>query len=174
MDEPELPAHTPKPTVSPRWVLPAATGAAGLVLGVVLGAVIGFGVFSANTAADEAQARDDAAQARSALAAVFPEAVRTCDADEDFAVVSDGGLTLTIDGHGKDDFTYDPFEATGLDATPMWCIVDALKAPTAVISHMEQTTSLDGRQTEAWDNIEVSWSYHPDRGMDSVWQIAAE
>jgi hypothetical protein len=36
---------------------------------------------------------------------------------------------------------------------------------------MNQTTSLDGRQTETWDDITVSFSYHTDRGMGSVLTI---
>lgn len=27
---------------------------------------------------------------------------------------------------------------------------------------------MDGRQTETWNNLELSWSYHPDRGADFV------
>jgi len=75
-------------------------------------------------------------------------------------------MTMTINNVGKKDGGY------GLDATTMWCVIDALGAPSSATSHMEQTTSMDGRQTESWDDIEVSWSYHPDRGMDSVWKIA--
>ncbi len=96
----------------------------------------------------------------------MPEAVSLCAADKEFAVEGDHGLSLTIDNKGDEDYL------GGLSTKAMMCIFDRLEAPTAVIAHMQQTTSMDGRQTEAWDNIEVSWSYHPDRGMDSVVTVA--
>ena len=111
-------------------------------------------------------AAEDAAAAaqlaETALKALLPDAVRSCKADTEYAVTGDGGLSLTIDNKGKEDYL------GGLATTAMMCIFNDLNIPTAVTAHMQQTTSMDGRQTEAWDSIEVSWSYHPDRGMDSV------
>ncbi len=119
-------------------------------------------------AAQQAEAEDKAAQAEAdaseKLKSILQSAVKACGADKQYAVVSDGGMTLTVEHKGKDDFA-------GLAAKEMWCIVDALKAPSAVKSHMEQTTSMDGRQSASWGNIEVSWSYHPKRGMDSVYTV---
>jgi hypothetical protein len=79
-------------------------------------------------------------------------------------VISDEGHSLTIESKGEDDIS-------GLDYEALFCIMDELGAPKAVTSHMEQTTSMDGRQTETWDDITISFSYHPDRGMDSVLTI---
>lgn len=127
---------------------------------------LGVGAIGAINESNEKAAVAAAAGAEeAALVKIFPAAVDDCNADPTFAVVSDGNRTLTIDNEGQDDFG-------GLSSLELWCIIEELKTPTAVVSHMEQTTSLDGRQTESWDNIEVSWSYHPDRGMDAVFTIA--
>lgn len=169
MDEEISEPPTRSSFTSAKWFLPVATGVAGLLLGSVLGV----GIVSAVHSAAESQAADTAdaaakaaADDQQARAAVFSDAVEKCDAATSQAEVSDGGMTMTINNVGKKDGGY------GLDATTMWCVIDALGAPSSATSHMEQTTSMDGRQTESWDDIEVSWSYHPDRGMDSVWKIA--
>lgn len=155
-----------------KWRLPAVTGAAGLILGALLGAGI-TGVIAAGAADDQRQgkianATESAAAAQDAekvKRSILPSAANACQADSKFAVVGDDDLSLTIDNKGRQDYL------GGLSTETMMCIFDMLHAPSAVTSHMRQTTAMDGRQTETWDNIEVSWSYHPDRGMDSVVRI---
>ncbi|TFD46616.1 hypothetical protein E3T33_04580 [Cryobacterium sp. TMT1-2-1] len=151
-----------------KYWLPAITGVAGIALGLLMGVGI-----SAGPA--ENQRHDDALAETASVGAaedaerltkqILPRAANDCQADTAFAVVSDDHLSLTIDHKGKEDYS------GGLSTREMMCIFDKLGVPSAVASHMQQTTSMDGRQTEAWDNIEVSWSYHPDRGMDSVVEI---
>lgn len=164
-DEPavENASYPPRAPLRERkpWAVSIGTGLAGLVVGILVG---GLGV-GAIGAMNENAAKTAAAEKKAALKDVFPEAVDNCNADRTYAVVSDGDRTLTIDHEGDEDYR------GGLSSTEMWCIIEVLGAPTAVMSHMEQTTSLDGRQTESWGNIEVSWSYHPDRGMDAVFEI---
>lgn len=163
--EPPQPNRAPEPINRRRWFLPAVTGAAGLILGALLGAGTANLSHIATEAQEELEANEAVAEQEEAKASMFENVVDQCGADPDYATVSDGGETLTVDHSGDEDFGF------GVSNTELWCIVDALDAPTSVVSHMEQTTSLDGRQTESWDEIEVSWSYHPDRGMDSVWTI---
>lgn len=46
------------------------------------------------------------------------------------------------------------------------CVLSQLDVPDRVVSLMDSTTSLDGRQTETWDEVDASWRYHPDDGLD--------
>lgn len=135
------------PGKRPTWVLPVVTGVIGLVVGAGGMAAIGAG---------------QAAAARTAQSAVLTDAVETCDlAGDPWFVVADEGSTLTFDNKGED-------QLTGGALEDLVCVLDALEAPSSVLSHMGQTTSMDGRQEESWDGITVAWSYHPDRGMDGV------
>ncbi|MCR6492719.1 hypothetical protein [Cellulomonas sp. P24] len=147
------------------WILPVAAG----VLGVLIGAG-GMAALSANRAAateraDQAarvaaeRAVSDAAAAR---AAVLTGAVASCGLTTTPGIeLGDGGTSLTFDTKGNED-------ASGAAITDIACIFDRLKMPSAVTSHIDQTTAMDGRQTETWGNVTVSWSYHPDRGLDGV------
>ena len=154
----------PTPTSKKVFRNPLYTGIAGLAIGLVVGLGGSLIIGAILSATEEREAASIAANADLAIKEVFRDAIGECDADRSFAIVGDGGLTLTIDAKGGDDYQ-------GLNNVDLWCIVLELGAPASAIAHMEQTTSMDGRQTESWDEIEVSWSYHPDRGMDSVWTI---
>lgn len=70
----------------------------------------------------------------------------------------DGGKTLIGDGKGEED-------ASGLSIQQIVCPLLQLKAPTAVVSHMDSTRALDGQQTDEWDGIKARWTYHPDAGF---------
>jgi hypothetical protein len=129
------------------WLLPTITGVAGVILGAVLVLMGGFVVQALSLAA---------------TSSVLADALEVCDVNESAdAELGDGGLTLTVNMRGED-------EIGGLDYTEANCIVDALNPPAAVTSHIDQTTSMDGRQSESWDQFSISWSYHPDRGFDYV------
>ncbi len=148
-ESPVDPAHSP-PAASPRpaWLLPTATGVAGVLLGVALTV----GVTSVRAGAAES--------------ALFTEAVEACVEDSAYGVeLADEGRSITFDMKGEDDLI-------GAEMSDIACVFAELDIPTAVSSHISQTTSMDGRQTETWDNITVSWSYHPDRGLDGVLTVA--
>jgi hypothetical protein len=146
-----------------RWVLPVATGVAGLLLGIAGTA----GVSAVRAAADERAATKAAAAALESRRAVLTTAVGSCNATGATGLaLGDGGTTLTFDMQGKD-------ESTGASIKDIACIFAALHIPANVTSHIDQTTSMDGRQSESWDDITVSWSYHPDRGLDGVLTVAA-
>jgi hypothetical protein len=36
------------------------------------------------------------------------------------------------------------------------------------MQRMDKTRALDGMQREVFDTFDVSWSYHPDNGLDIV------
>lgn len=143
------------------WLLPLLTGIAGFIVGV---GAFGIGSAAINAAAG-AQA-DAAAQAEEdARTSVFANALDKCGLDDDEdSQIGDGGHTLTINHRGDDDFA-------GIEYADLECIIERLGTPAAVSSHIGQTTSQDGRQTEMWDGITMSWSYHPDRGLDAVYTI---
>lgn len=81
--------------------------------------------------------------------------------------LGDDGRSLTFDMQGED-------ELSGASATDIYCVFSALDMPASVDSHVGQTTSMDGRQSATWDNIEIQWSYHPDRGLDGVLTVMDE
>lgn len=72
--------------------------------------------------------------------------------------LGDGGGTLVIDGAGRD--------GNGASLKTIACYLKALKTPDSVISKMDGTRALDGRQAAEWDGIAASWTYHPDQGIN--------
>jgi hypothetical protein len=91
----------------------------------------------------------------------FQDAVETCTASNG-VLVSDNGATLSVDMMGEEDYT-------GAGYGDVMCLLDAVKTPDYIISSIEATRALDGRQHDEFDGIEVSWSYHPDSGLDIVY-----
>ena len=49
---------------------------------------------------------------------------------------------------------------------------NALGLPDSLISEMEKTTALDGRQSQSFDKkgITVAWKYHPDKGLEVTYK----
>lgn len=95
----------------------------------------------------------------------FLDAMTACD------VVDGSGFTLaednqsfTFDGSGKSDYF-------GGDFSDLVCVIDELNAPSTVESRMLSTNSLMGVQNAEWEGISVSWSYHPDNGLDANLEI---
>ena len=78
--------------------------------------------------------------------------------------VGDGGNTLSIDGKGEDD-------ASGADITDIACVLTALDVSDAVISRIDSTRALDGRQEGSWEGYTATWGYHPDSGLDLVIEV---
>jgi hypothetical protein len=146
-----------------RWVLPVATGVAGLLLGIA-GTV---GVSAVRAAADERAATKAATAALESRRAVLTTAVGACNLKSATGIdLGDGGTTLTFNMKGND-------ESSGASIGDITCIFAALHIPANVTSHIDQTTSMDGRQEETWNGITISWSYHPDRGLDGVLTVDA-
>lgn len=153
--------HLP-PTLAPpsrrnsNVVIPAViAGAVGVILGV--GGTLGV---QAAGSAVSALTPTPTPTADTRLA----DAVAACGTPPGIAL-GDNDHSMTIDVKGKEDLTGATYEA-------QQCILRSLAAPSNVLSHLGQTTSMDGRQTETWDGITISWSYHPDRGADMVITVA--
>ena len=131
------------------WPLPAWTGVAGIAVGAVLAlAIIGI----ANAVG-------------SATSNTFQPVLAACSlTDNSDSQIGDNGKSLTINSKGTDD-------ATGLSLTEFDCVMAELKTPDSVMAHVSQTSSLDGRQTETWGDLSMSWTYHPSRGLDAVYTV---
>lgn len=77
------------------------------------------------------------------------------------AQVGDGGSSVTLDTRGED-------ELFGLSWTQFDCMVSALEVPDAIQSRIMATRALDGVQTGTYDDMALSWSYHPDSGATLI------
>lgn len=47
----------------------------------------------------------------------------------------------------------------------------AVAAPTSVVELMYSTRSRDGWQSAEWDDVSASWGYHPDDGLDIIFEL---
>lgn len=45
-----------------------------------------------------------------------------------------------------------------------------LALPDWLFQEMEQTRAIDGRQKEVFDNVTVTWSYHPNQGLEVMYR----
>jgi hypothetical protein len=91
-----------------------------------------------------------------------------------FVALEDEGLTLSI-GAPSNDEDGDVGEATGnlysvITGSLTVCTLEELDGPDSILSKMESTTAMMGRQSDDWDDFEVSWSYHPDNGLDATFE----
>ncbi|UEJ82679.1 hypothetical protein Bra3105_17915 [Brachybacterium halotolerans subsp. kimchii] len=97
-------------------------------------------------------------------------AAQTCNLPD--AAVGDGGKTLILDGAGKDDKNYVDGEWTTTEGTlpieDIGCALRTVGAPDSVVSMMEGTRAIDGRQSQDAGDYTYSWSYHPDSGLDII------
>lgn len=57
---------------------------------------------------------------------------------------------------------------TGLDHIET--LNKTLNLPDWLYEEMLNTRALDGRQKESFDNVTVTWSYHPDQGMEVIYR----
>lgn len=50
-------------------------------------------------------------------------------------------------------------------------INEQLGLPSSLIDKMEGTRALDGRQEETYGKVAVSWTYHPDSGLEVLYEL---
>lgn len=85
-----------------------------------------------------------------------------------YCKVADDGSYMTLDTNCTDTegiFDEEAFEA--IKATN-----EKLGLPDSVLEKMESTSGLDGTQTAEHKGIIVSWSYHPDYGLEVMYEKA--
>ena len=51
-------------------------------------------------------------------------------------------------------------------------INNALGLPSSLMNDMGETTGADGKQTETFGDITVSWKYHPDKGLEVTYKVS--
>lgn len=134
-------------------------GVIGLVLGALLG-VIGTITIGGMVEAGKATA---AAEAEAKKPKPLADAVNKCQLSGKAisAKLGDDGRSLSLDGQGEEDLN-------GLAWSDIQCVLKAVNVPDYVQEQMKSTRALDGTQRESWDNFSVSWSYHPNTGMNVV------
>lgn len=94
----------------------------------------------------------------------------TCELPDN--AIGDEGATLILDGAGKDDRKLVGGKLTTvgdkLSTEEVGCALAGTEVPDSVVSMMEGTRALDGRQTQDSDQYTYTWSYHPDSGLDII------
>ena len=137
-------AATKKPK---SFGLGLAIGAAG---GVLLSVLVGGLIAVAGAVGAEANA-----------SSAIPDAVKACNATGSGVNVGDKGKSVSFDTKGKDD-------SSGASIDDVACVLGKLNVPDSVVSQMDHTNALQGRQTADWDGFNASWSYHPDSGLNLI------
>jgi predicted nucleic acid-binding Zn ribbon protein len=88
--------------------------------------------------------------------------------DSTWAVVGSDGSYLTIDTNP------DNIDDMGIEySDAVYAIQNvnaALGLPESLFNDMGSTTALMGRQSQEFDDVVVSWSYHPDNGLEVTYR----
>lgn len=79
-----------------------------------------------------------------------------------FADIASDGSYLSVDTNPSDKDDYTSYEAY----LAIMSINEALGLPESVLNRMNQTRSMDGIQSYSNDDLEITWTYHPDRGLE--------
>lgn len=81
-------------------------------------------------------------------------------------VFEDGsGMKIDTNPADQDDF-YDPDAMDTIER-----IHDKLDLPDSLLEKMRSTRALDGRQSRKSNGIEISWTYHPDQGLEILYEL---
>ena len=92
---------------------------------------------------------------------------------EQFIVTGLGIIELTEDEKCLSVDT-NPFDMEEMNFSWVWDdIVDINKMlglPDSLNEKLKTTRSIDGRQSESFDNVDVSWTYHPDNGLEVIYE----
>ncbi len=91
-----------------------------------------------------------------------PSASETVDTLKDYMTLGDDGRSLSVESEEEGEVN------AILSYTAALCVLKEIDVPDSTIALMEGTNSLMGRQTDSWDEFEMTWSYHPDNGVRAV------
>lgn len=89
-----------------------------------------------------------------------------CELDSSYATVAADGSYLSIDTNPYDIDDYTDYDAY----LSLYLINDELGLPDSLMEDMGHTSSLDGKQTEKFENVTVTWKYHPDIGLEVTYK----
>lgn len=110
--------------------------------------------------AEDKLAEEEAAAEKQAVIDLLKEAYDNCSSYD--TSLSSDGLSLYVDSEDENDME-------GL--TDIISIISTLGLPDSVFDEMCSTTALMGKQTQVCGDYEVSWSYHPDNGLDAIFKV---
>ena len=83
-----------------------------------------------------------------------------------WCTISSDGSYMTIDTNPNDDDDY-------IDLTAYYTIEsinEELGFPASTYEKMGETRALDGRQYDETSEVEASWTYHPDKGLEIIYE----
>lgn len=67
-----------------------------------------------------------------------------------------------------------PLNLDDFSSSEAWELVEKtnrkLKLPESIDEKMQHTRAMDGRISETYKNITVSWTYHPDKGLEIIYE----
>lgn len=150
MVPPEMLRQRPKKS----WLMPAG---AGLAVGTVLGLVIGVAIAGGASGTTEPEGQESGGLNQG----IIDQAVDTCGIDAEGYTVLDGGTAIEVDTKGKD--SYDSGTSNFI---AYYCMLNQLGVPESTQQKIGRTRALDGTQSDTWDSLMASWSYHPDSGAN--------
>ena len=79
-----------------------------------------------------------------------------------YASIANDGSYLSIDTNPSNKDDYMDYEAYFAIVS----INEALELPESVLNRMNKTRSMDGIQSYSTDELDITWTYHPDKGME--------
>ena len=88
-----------------------------------------------------------------------------CDASYASVGTDDSYLSIDTNPYNIDDY-FDSDASNAIQNVNL-----ALGLPDSVLQRMEETNALQGVQTYDNDEIEVSWTYHPDNGLEVTYSL---
>lgn len=92
---------------------------------------------------------------------VLETAKEECAAHTTEVRLGDGGRSMFVERVAAED-------DEGASIAELLCIFQETNIPEAVISRMDSTRALDGREEAAWDGFTASWTYHPRSGLNII------
>lgn len=113
------------------------------------------------TRAEDAQAEAEAEAAFEALKDKLEEADSACVSGK-VSLASDR-MSLSVDSKDENDMAA---------LKDILTIIEILELPDSVFDEMCNTTALMGKQNAQYGDFDISWSYHPDNGLDVIFKIA--
>ena len=84
-----------------------------------------------------------------------------------WADVASDGTYLSIDTNPNDS-SYNSYESEAINA--ILSINNDLELPESLNARISNTRAIDGTQTASYNNINISWIYHPDKGLSIIWE----
>lgn len=99
-------------------------------------------------------------EAYDSAVALIKMAYEDCESSD--TTLSDDGLSIMVDSRSK-------FDRDGVK--DIATIISDLGFKDSVLDKMGQTNSMMGNQTESNGIYKVTWSYHPDNGLDAIFEL---